>query len=160
MAIQTESNVNKKDKSPEEIIREQLANSLTDKKDEQTRTTIRKAYMLSALEANLGVVSTACKMVGINRETHYAWIKQDPAYKLAVEDLADVALDFVEALLFNQIKNMDTAATIFYLKTKGKKRGYIERTEFDIRPDPFLELMQQFSNQDESKSAEIKQIGE
>ena len=26
----------------------------------------------------------------------------------------------------------NTSATIFYLKTKGKKRGYIEKSELDI----------------------------
>jgi hypothetical protein len=30
-----------------------------------------------------------------------------------------------------QIKENSTAATIFFLKTKGKKRGYIERQEID-----------------------------
>ena len=34
--------------------------------------------------------------------------------------------------LFKQIKDGNTTATIFYLKTKGKKRGYIEKTEVDI----------------------------
>jgi len=30
-----------------------------------------------------------------------------------------------------QIQEGQTAATIFYLKTKGKARGYVERSEID-----------------------------
>jgi hypothetical protein len=30
------------------------------------------------------------------------------------------------------MKDGSTSATIFYLKTKGKKRGYIERSELDL----------------------------
>ena len=30
------------------------------------------------------------------------------------------------------MKDGNTSATIFYLKTKGKKRGYIERSELDL----------------------------
>ena len=89
--------------------------------------------MLKALEKNLGVVTSSAKQVKIDRTTHYVWMKDDPAYKEAVEELNDVALDFAEGKLHVKIKKGDTIATIFYLKTKGKKRGYIERTETDIR---------------------------
>ena len=30
------------------------------------------------------------------------------------------------------MKDGNTSATIFYLKTKGKKRGYIERQELEL----------------------------
>ena len=86
--------------------------------------TIKKA-MIEALTKSLGVVTLACKEVGISRETHYRWLTEDENYKKAVDDLADVALDFAEAKLHKQIEKEDTVATIFYLKTKGKKRGYI-----------------------------------
>ena len=92
-------------------------------------TDTRKKAMLAALEKSLGVVTTAARQVGIERTTHYNWLKEDEEYKRAVESLDDVALDFAESKLHSLIQNEDTAATIFYLKTKGKKRGYIERQE-------------------------------
>jgi len=95
------------------------------------QTALKKEEMIKALEKSLGVVTIACKEVGIERSTHYDWLKNDEEYKKAVEDLGDVALDFAESMLHKQIQEKDTTATIFYLKTKGKKRGYIERTEVD-----------------------------
>ena len=88
--------------------------------------------MLEALEKSLGVVTTAAKSVGIDRSTHYKWMESDPDYKAAVESLADVALDFAESQLHKQIQNGEVSSTIFYLKTKGKKRGYIERQELEV----------------------------
>lgn len=96
---------------------------------EQSRTTNQKKAMIEALEKSLGIVTSACKSVGISRETHYAWMREDEEYKAAVESIGDVALDFAESQLHKQIKEGSTAATIFLLKTKGKKRGYIERIE-------------------------------
>ncbi len=90
----------------------------------------KKQDMLQALEKTLGVVTTAARQVGIERTTHYYWLREDEEYKRAVESIDDVALDFAESKLHSLIQNDDTAATIFYLKTKGKKRGYIERQEF------------------------------
>ena len=94
-----------------------------------TNSDIQKRAMIEALEKSLGVVTTACKSVGIARSTHYDWMDADPEYKKAVDGLQDVALDFAESKLFKSIENGSDTATIFYLKTKGKKRGYIERQE-------------------------------
>ena len=93
------------------------------------KTEQHKKAMLEALEQSLGVVTTACKKVGIGRTTHYMWLKEDEKYKKEVESIEDIALDFAERQLHKQIRDGNTAGTIFYLKTKGKKRGYIERTE-------------------------------
>ena len=95
----------------------------------RTKNDIQKAAMLEALEKSLGIVTSACKSVGISRNTHYTWLKQDDIYKEAVEDIENIALDFAESQLHKQIKRGNTAGTIFYLKTKGKKRGYVERQE-------------------------------
>jgi len=46
-------------------------------------------------------------------------------------DIENIALDFAESQLHKQIKEGNSTSTIFYLKTKGKKRGYIERQEHD-----------------------------
>ena len=88
--------------------------------------------MLEALEQSLGVVTTACKVVGIERKTHYNWLEHDKDYKAAVKSIEDVAIDFAESQLHKQIKKGSTQATVFYLKTKGKKRGYVERQEHEL----------------------------
>jgi hypothetical protein len=90
---------------------------------------LRKKAMLEALEKSLGVVTTAARAAGIERTTHYVWMKEDAEYKEAVDSISDLAIDFVESHLHQLIQGGDTAATIFYLKTKGKKRGYVERQE-------------------------------
>jgi len=96
-----------------------------------TKTNRHKKAMLEALEKNLGIVTTACKNVGINRTTHYAWMEQDPHYAAAVSDIKEVAIDVVESELHKQIKEGSTTATIFFLKTQGKKRGYVEKQEIE-----------------------------
>lgn len=85
--------------------------------------------MLLALEKTLGVVTRAAKKAGVGRSTHYLWMNEDEEYRTAVEELSEVVLDFAEEKLHGLVKKGDTAATIFLLKTKGKKRGYIERQE-------------------------------
>jgi hypothetical protein len=88
-----------------------------------------KRAMLEALEKSLGVVTTAANIVGITRKTHYDWMQKDPKYAQSVADIENVTLDFAESQLHKQVKSGNTSATIFLLKTKGKKRGYIERQE-------------------------------
>ena len=88
--------------------------------------------LLEALEKSLGIVTTACKIVGCARSTFYKYYKDDQDFKASVDELENLTLDFVESKLHKQIENDNTTATIFYLKTKGKKRGYIERKEVEM----------------------------
>jgi len=97
----------------------------------------KKQAMIAAMEQQLGVVTAACKQAGISRWTHYNWLKEDPEYKQAIEHIPDVCLDFAENVLFRAMKEGNITSAIFYLKTKGKKRGYVERVEQDfIQTEP------------------------
>lgn len=93
------------------------------------KTEQHKKAMLKALEDSLGIVTIAARDVGISRTTHHTWYNTDPKYKAAVDELTDVALDFAENKLHKNIEKGKEISTIFYLKTKGKKRGYVERQE-------------------------------
>jgi len=95
----------------------------------KTRTDTLKKRMLEALEKSLGVVTTAAKIAGIERKSHYRWLEKDEKYRLDVEEISNISLDFAESQLHKQIEAGSTAATIFLLKTKGKGRGYVERQE-------------------------------
>ena len=104
------------------------------------KTEQHKKAMLDALEKSLGVVTSACKSVGVGRTTHYLWMDTDPEYKAAVEELSGVAIDFAESQLHKQIKEGNSTATIFFLKTKGKKRGYVERQEVDVSSGKLFQI--------------------
>ncbi|WP_375181874.1 helix-turn-helix domain-containing protein [Chryseobacterium sp.] len=93
-------------------------------------TKLKKKMVLKALEKSLAVVSSACQMANVNRQTFYNWLKSDSQFKEAYEEIKEISLDFAETSLFQQIGEYNTAATIFYLKTKGKHRGYGQENYF------------------------------
>tara|TARA_R110002012_G_scaffold271164_3_gene456368 strand:- start:8521 stop:8883 length:363 start_codon:yes stop_codon:yes gene_type:complete len=97
--------------------------------DKPTKSDILKKKLIVALEKSLGVVTTSCKSVDVARSTFYDWYNSDEDFKKEVDSIGDIALDFAESQLHKQIKEGNSTSTIFYLKTKGKKRGYIERQE-------------------------------
>lgn len=86
--------------------------------------------MVLAMEKSLGIVSVAVKTVDIARATHYQWMQEDENYRKRIESIRDVSLDFAESKLLERIDQGDTTATIFFLKTQGRKRGYSEAVEF------------------------------
>lgn len=104
-----------------------------------------KKEILEALEKYNGIVSTACNNIGLARSTYYTWYNSDPEFKEAVDAIQEVAIDFVESKLMEKINGVRIAgakgeiydvppsdtAIIFYLKTKGKKRGYVEKSEIE-----------------------------
>lgn len=87
-----------------------------------------KKALLEALEKCYGNISQACLEAGVSRQTFYNY-KDDPEFAKAIEEVNESAIDHVEGKLFNRIDEKDTTAIIFFLKTRAKKRGYVERQE-------------------------------
>lgn len=100
-----------------------------DNTKKQAQVQQHKKDLLIALEKSLGIVTTACKAVKLDRTTFYRYLQDDAEFKAAVEDIENIALDFAESSLHKQIQAGVPASTIFYLKTKGKKRDYIEKVQ-------------------------------
>lgn len=84
---------------------------------------------LEAYDRSLGNVSTACRAVGVSRATFYNWKKSDEKFREAIGELDEYNLDFAETMLMKHIRDGDTTTLIFFLKTKGRERGYVERVE-------------------------------
>lgn len=89
----------------------------------------RKQKFMMALVQSLGVVHPACIDADVPRATYSMWMKKDPEFAAAVREVQEIALDFAETSLHDQIRSGNTNATIFYLKTKGKHRGFTERID-------------------------------
>ncbi len=92
-------------------------------------TVKRKENVLLALIETHGIVTPAINAAHVARSTFYQWKEQDPVFKQAVNDTAEIAIDEVESAFFDNIKAGNVTAQIFYLKTRAKHRGYVERVE-------------------------------
>lgn len=91
-----------------------------------------KEKMLESLKECSGIVTFACEKVRLSRQTFYRWCRDDPEFKERVDAINELQIDVAEASLLKKIQRGDTTAIIFYLKTKGKDRGYSERREISI----------------------------
>lgn len=80
------------------------------------------------LKAN-GLVSVAAKVLNCDNQTIYNYIKEFPQLKDTLQEARDKTLDLAENKLFELINEKDKTAIIFFLKTIGRGRGYIERFE-------------------------------
>lgn len=87
----------------------------------------QKEDFLNAFSAGYGIILNACEAIGISRSKYYKWMQDDPDFAAKVEEIKEAQIDFVESKLISAIDANDTTAIIFYLKTKGKKRGYSEK---------------------------------
>lgn len=83
-----------------------------------------KKKLLKALTETRGLVLTACNKANIGRSTHYDWYHKDENYKASVDAINDMMVEGVESRLKDLIDEGNTAAIIFYLKTKGRDVGY------------------------------------
>lgn len=106
----------------------------------------RKQRFIENLKATSGIICLACTNTGINRSTYYRWKEADAEFREQVEEVMEAQVDFVESKLLSAIKGGDTTAIIFYLKTKGRSRGYSEKIppvppKVEAKPDVSLQTL-------------------
>lgn len=97
---------------------------------------VKKELFLKAIIKTMGNISEACKQTGMERKVFYAWLaSEDEEFKTEYYDTIEREVDFVETKLIQEINDGNTTAIIFYLKTKGKKRGYIETQDLTMKSE-------------------------
>lgn len=100
---------------------------------------------LQALEKQYGTIADACRTVGITRTTYYRWL-ENAEFKEAVSDLQEELKDNAESKMHQLINGVTMSREVkgeeiiyskapdaymiqFFLKTKAKERGYVEKVE-------------------------------
>ena len=68
------------------------------------------------------------------------YLKRYASLRHAVEDMVEGNLDLAEGTILKAMAEGNLTAAIFYLKTKGKQRGYIERVEASGKDGGPLEI--------------------
>lgn len=81
------------------------------------------------LSESYGIIKAACNKAGISRETYYNWRKADPEFAKACDETEVMTHSMVEDVLKTMILEKNPSAVFFYLKTKCKHLGYVERVE-------------------------------
>lgn len=98
-----------------------------------------------------GILSDISANFGVTRQTVYNWCEADPEFKEALADSRERFVDLAESNLRKLVAGVPAiekdemgnsrfagwverpseTAIIFTLKTRGKKRGYVERQEVE-----------------------------
>lgn len=84
---------------------------------------------IDAIPGTGGIISAIAKRVGCTWRTARTYIDTRPSVAEAYQDECEAVLDLAEAKTIEAIKAGDTGMIRYYLSTKGKKRGYVERVE-------------------------------
>jgi hypothetical protein len=129
-----------------------------------------KMTILEVFEKKMGNVQKTCQACKIGRTTFYNYKNEDPDFKQAVEDIKEGLIDTAEDKLREKIegvpklddeknvipgeytKEPETTAIIFYLKTVGRSRGYIERVDnfhHNMTPEQMAEALRKQDSENE-----------
>lgn len=107
--------------TPGASMREEAAR----KAEKALRDGIWKRTILSAMEHTLGNLTAALAKAECSRAQYRRLLAEDKDFHDSIIDVKERVLDFGESCLYSQMKNGSTQATIFFLRTQGKRRGWV-----------------------------------
>jgi hypothetical protein len=98
-----------------------------------------------------GMLSDIARVFKVTRKTVYNWVNEDPKFKEIIDDTRETNLDIAENRIISLMKGIpaietkpdgtqvlagwatepDRTMLIYYTKTLGKHRGFVERQEVE-----------------------------
>ncbi len=93
------------------------------------KKTFSTSELKKAVQGSGGIISNIARRLKCDWHTAKRVIEANDKALIAYKDEEEKTLDLAESKLLENIGNNDNTGIIFFLKTKGKKRGYIERQE-------------------------------
>ena len=92
----------------------------------------KKELIIEELAKSSGMIVKSCEKVGICRASFYKWIKEDPVFAQAVDDIEFELVEHVEDKLLTQINKGDINAIKLFMQYKGKKKGYVKDENVNV----------------------------
>ena len=127
---------------------------------------ITKEQMLEAIHGSQGLVTKIQRKLEailgekISWDTTEKWIHKWQEAETAVRNEKESMLDLAENNVFKELVSGDIATSKWFLKMKGKERGYIETQEIhNVNADPLnINLQGEFFSEDELKNCRAVEI--
>jgi hypothetical protein len=117
---------------------------LTPKKKNRKDAKVTDAEIADAITRTRGIIAKAAALlskgksdksgyqISITRSAISQRINKKEALREIHDEAAETMIDRTEDKLFQAIEDGNVTAIIFYLKCKGKHRGYIERQSLEV----------------------------
>ena len=87
-----------------------------------------------------GLLSLIAKRTGLGYRTVCRYAAEFPSVAAAMQEARESMIDLAEAKLYQKLQDGDTTMIIFFLKTQGRSRGYVERQEWAGVKDQPMEV--------------------
>ena len=129
---------------------------------------ITKEQMLEAIQGSQGLVSKIQRKLEsilgekISWDTTEKWIHKWEDAETAVKNEKEAMLDIAENNIFKDMVNGDTATSKWYLRMKGKERGYEDTPTIQMASDDPIRIDisgEPMSAEDLAGSADIEVTG-
>lgn len=95
--------------------------------------TVKDSHIIKALEQTKGQIHLAARRLGISPQTIYNHAEKSQKIRECIDNQRGEMIDTAELALYNAVLKGEPWAVQYTLKTIGKDRGYVEKTEIDSK---------------------------